>query len=81
MADANRVQVSTLEEKTWGTTNTYSADVLVNGAGAVGDTTVDIDTGSHASVIAGDTFTVAGDTQVYIVVSKASSTLTFSPAE
>ena len=32
MADANRVQVSTLEEKTWGTTNGLVGTILVNDA-------------------------------------------------
>ena len=52
---------------------------LVNSASvAIGDSSVVIDTGSGTPV-AGDLFTVAGDTQQYTVVSYATSTITFSP--
>ena len=80
MADANRVQVSTLEEKTWGTTNAAVGSITVNQADvAVGDTSVTISGGAALTV--GDTFTVAGDTQVYIVKTDTSNTVVaFSPA-
>lgn len=45
----------------------------------IGDTSVVIDTGS-GTPIAGDLFTVAGDTTQYVVESYATSTITFSPA-
>tara|TARA_Y100001963_G_scaffold97935_1_gene134767 strand:- start:2428 stop:3843 length:1416 start_codon:yes stop_codon:yes gene_type:complete len=80
MADANRVQVSTLEEKTWGTTNAAVGSILVNGAVAVGDTTVSVDGDDSTALTVGDTFTVAGDTQVYIVKVDGGATITFSPA-
>ena len=52
---------------------------LVNSASvAVGDSTVAIDTGS-GDPVAGDVFTVAGDTQTYVVESYSSNTITFSP--
>ena len=80
MADANRVQVSTLEEKTWGTTNAAVGSITVNQADvAVGDTSVTISGGAALTV--GDTFTVAGDTQVYIGKTDTSNTVVaFSPA-
>ena len=80
MADANRVQVSTLEEKTWGTTNAAVGSITVNQADvAVGDTSVTISGGAALTV--GDTFTVAGDTQVYIVKTDTSATVVaFSPS-
>jgi len=82
MADANRVQVSTLEEKTWGTTNAAVGTILVNQADvAVGDTSVTIDGAGAAALTVGDTFTVAGDTQVYIVKTDTSATVVaFSPS-
>tara|TARA_Y100000310_G_scaffold255696_1_gene263230 strand:- start:8636 stop:10039 length:1404 start_codon:yes stop_codon:yes gene_type:complete len=82
MADANRVQVSTLEEKTWGTTNAAVGTVVVNQADvAVGDTSVTIDGTDAAALTVGDSFTVAGDTQAYIVTVDTSATnVTFSPA-
>lgn len=46
---------------------------------AVDDTTVDIDTGSNDPE-EGDVFTVAGDTQTYVVSSYATNTITFAPA-
>ena len=50
---------------------------------AIGDTTVNIDTGT-GTLVAGDIFTVAGDDQTYVVTSAASggddTTLAFSPA-
>jgi hypothetical protein len=53
---------------------------LINSAAvAVGDTTVDVDTGS-GTIVEGDIFTVAGDTQTYAVQSFVGSTITFSPA-
>jgi len=53
---------------------------LVNRAVAVADvTTVAVDTGT-GTLLPGDIFTVAGDTQQYTVVSFSSPTLTFSPA-
>tara|TARA_Y100000593_G_scaffold84294_1_gene159533 strand:- start:1060 stop:1560 length:501 start_codon:yes stop_codon:yes gene_type:complete len=55
------------------------ASWLVNSASvAVGDATVAIDGGSNNPVV-GDLFTVAGDTQQYIVTSFGSSTVGFSP--
>ena len=83
MADANRVQVSTLEEKAWGTTNAAVGTIAVNDAShvAVGDTSVEIDGTGAAALTVGDTFTVAGDTQVYIVKTDTSATeVAFSPA-
>ena len=80
MADANRVQVSTLEEKTWGTTNAAVGSILVNGAVSVGATTSNVDGTDHAALTVGDTFTVAGDTQVYIVKVDSGGTITFSPS-
>ena len=80
MADANRVQVSTLEEKTWGTTNAAVGSILVNGAVSVGATTANVDGTDHAALTVGDTFTVAGDTQVYIVKVDSGGTITFSPS-
>ncbi len=82
MADANRVQASTLEEKTWGTTNAAVGTILVNQADvAVGDTSVTIDGAGAAALTVGDTFTVAGDTQVYIVKTDTSATVVaFSPS-
>lgn len=83
MADANRVQVSTLEEKTWGTTNGLVGTILVNDAShvAVGDTSVEIDGTGAAALTVGDTFTVAGDTQVYIVtIDNGATNVSFSPA-
>ncbi|MEL7314637.1 MAG: hypothetical protein AAFN08_06760 [Cyanobacteria bacterium J06559_3] len=53
---------------------------LVNQADhAVADTTVVIDTGSGDPVV-GDIFTVAGDTQTYVVSGYASNTITYAPA-
>lgn len=52
---------------------------LVNGAVAVGARTMVIDTGAIAPVF-GDIFTVAGDTQTYVVNSFAAGSLSFSPA-
>jgi len=53
---------------------------LINSASvAIGDTTVAIDTGSGTPV-AGDLFTVAGDTTQYVVVSGSTTSLTFSPS-
>ena len=53
---------------------------LVNSASvAVGDTTVAVDGGSGAPIV-GDVFTVAGDTQQYVVTAYGSSTVTFSPS-
>ena len=82
MADANRVQVSTLEEKTWGTTNAAVGTILVNQADvAVGDTSVTIDGAGAAALTVGDSFTVAGDTQAYIVTADTSDTVVaFSPS-
>ena len=52
---------------------------LVNSASvAVGDSTVALD-GSFAAAVVGDLFTVAGDTQQYIVTNWSSPTLSFSP--
>ena len=83
MADANRVQVSTLEEKTWGTTNDAVGTIAVNDAShvTVGDTSVEIDGTGAAALTVGDTFTVAGDTQVYIVtIDNSATNVSFSPA-
>ena len=53
---------------------------LVNqGDHAAGDTTVTIDTGS-GDPAAGDIFTVAGDSQQYVVVSYAANVITYAPA-
>jgi hypothetical protein len=53
---------------------------LVNRATPVaGVTTVPLDTGS-GTLLPGDIFTVAGDTQTYTVISYSAPTLTFSPA-
>ena len=81
MADANRVQVSTLEEKAWGTTNAAVGTIAVNQADvAVGDTSVTINGTGATALTVGDTFTVAGDTQVYIVKTDTSATVVaFSP--
>tara|TARA_Y100001963_G_scaffold97935_1_gene134773 strand:- start:5828 stop:6931 length:1104 start_codon:yes stop_codon:yes gene_type:complete len=55
------------------------ASYLVNSASvAVGDSSVAIDGGSNTPVV-GDLFTVAGDTQQYIVTGWSSPTLSFSP--
>ncbi|NEQ29637.1 MAG: hypothetical protein F6K04_01350 [Leptolyngbya sp. SIO4C5] len=52
---------------------------LVNSAAvAVGDRSVAIDTGANAPVL-GDIFTVAGDTQTYVVQSYAGGVLSFAP--
>lgn len=51
---------------------------LVNGAIAVGGTTVAIDTGA-GDPVEGDIFTVAGDTQTYVVKSYAANTITYAP--
>lgn len=59
--------------------NGTPAGWLVNGAIAVGDSTVSIDTGANDPVV-GDIFTVAGDSQTYVVKSYAAGTLTFAPA-
>ncbi len=45
----------------------------------VGDTTVQIDTGS-GTILEGDIFTVAGDSQTYVVKSYASNIITYTPA-
>lgn len=56
------------------------ASWLVNQADhAIADTTIIIDTGSGAPVV-GDIFTVAGDTQTYVVSSYGSNTITYAPA-
>lgn len=56
------------------------ASWLVNNASsAIGDTTVPIDGGS-GTPLAGDLFTVAGSSQQFVVVSYATSTITFEPA-
>jgi hypothetical protein len=53
---------------------------LVNQVGhAVGNTTVTIDTGT-GNPTAGDIFTVAGDTQTYVVKSYAANVITYGPA-
>ncbi|MEO0488159.1 MAG: hypothetical protein AAFZ49_01210, partial [Cyanobacteria bacterium J06659_2] len=53
---------------------------LVNQADhAIADTTVVIDTGSGDPAV-GDIFTVAGDSQTYVVSSYASNTITYAPA-
>jgi hypothetical protein len=53
---------------------------LVNQANhAVGDVSVSVDTGS-GTLLLGDIFTVAGDSQTYTVVSLAGPTLTYQPA-
>lgn len=52
---------------------------LVNQANvAVGDTTVIVDTGT-GTIVEGDVFTVAGDSQTYVAKSFASNVVTFSP--
>jgi hypothetical protein len=53
---------------------------LVNSASvAVGNTTVPIDTGT-GTLVPGDIFTVAGDSQQYVVNSYSAPTLTFAPS-
>jgi hypothetical protein len=53
---------------------------LVNDAAhAIGATTLDIDTGSGDPVV-GDIFTVAGDTQQYVVTAYAGGVITHAPA-
>jgi len=60
-------------------TNSGGAGWLVNSASvAVGDSSVAIDTGS-GDPAAGDVFTVAGDTQTYVVSSYSGGTLSFAP--
>ncbi|HEX7048649.1 MAG TPA: P22 phage major capsid protein family protein [Longimicrobiales bacterium] len=56
------------------------AGYLVNQANhAVGDTTVTVDTGT-GTILPGDIFTVAGDTQTYVVKSFAGNVITYAPA-
>lgn len=53
---------------------------LINSASvSVGDTSVVVDTGSGTPVV-GDLFTVAGDTQQYVVTGYATNTVSFAPA-
>ena len=55
------------------------ASYLINSASvAIGDSSVAIDGGSNTPAV-GDVFTVAGDTQQYVVSSYGSSTLGFAP--
>jgi hypothetical protein len=59
--------------------NGTPAGWLVNQADhAIGDTTVTIDTGANAPVV-GDIFTVAGDTQTYVVKGYAANVITYAP--
>jgi hypothetical protein len=61
-------------------TNTGAGTVLVNDASvAVGDTTLTWDGGGTAPA-KGDIFTVAGDTQTYVVESSTSTVITMFPA-
>ena len=61
-------------------TNGGGAGWLVNDAStSVGDTTITIDTGS-GDPAAGDIFTIAGDSQTYVVESYASNVITQQPA-
>lgn len=66
--------------------NGTSKAALINGAATVGDSTIDIDSGPlTGTLVVGDLFTVAGDTQQYVVTenktasSNAISALAFSP--
>lgn len=59
--------------------NGTPAGWLVNqGDHAAADSTVAIDTGANDPVV-GDIFTVAGDTQTYVVTSYAANTITYAP--
>ena len=69
------------------TRGTLTGSPLVNGAVTAGATTVNIDAGSlTGTVVVGDLFTVAGDTQQYVVTANATASgnaiagMTFSPA-
>ena len=60
-------------------TNTGTGTVVVNDAStAIGDTTITWDGGGTAPA-AGDVFTVAGDTQTYVVVSSTATVITMLP--
>jgi hypothetical protein len=60
-------------------TTTGTGTVIVNDAStAVGDTTITWDGGGTAPAL-GDVFTVAGDTQTYVVVSSTSTVITMLP--
>jgi hypothetical protein len=57
-----------------------AAGFLVNQANhAIGDTAVTVDTGT-GTFVAGDLFTVAGDSQTYVVKTHATGVVTYSPA-
>lgn len=58
--------------------NGTPAGWLVNGAVALGASSVLIDTGANAPVV-GDIFTVAGDSQTYAVTSFGAGVMTFAP--
>lgn len=61
-------------------TNTGGTGFLVNTASAaVGQTTLIVDTGSVAP-LAGDIFTVAGDSQTYVITAATTTLFTFQPA-
>lgn len=61
-------------------TNTGGAGFLVNTASAaIGDKTLIVDTGSTAP-LEGDIFTVAGDTQTYVITAATTTLFTFQPA-
>lgn len=70
------------------TAGTLTGSPLINNASvSVGDTTVDMDAGSlTGTIVAGDVFTVAGDTQHYVVTAgqtasgNALTAVAFSPA-
>jgi hypothetical protein len=60
-------------------TTTGTGTVIVNDAStAVGDTTITWDGGGTAPAL-GDVFTVAGDTQTYVVVSSTATVITMLP--
>lgn len=69
------------------TRGTLTGSPLVNGAVSIGATTVNIDAGTlTGTVVVGDIFTVAGDTQQYVVTANATAAanaitgMAFSPA-
>ena len=61
------------------TTGSPSSWLVNTASSSIGDTTVPIDTGSGTPA-EGDIFTVAASTQQFVVVSYATSTITFQPA-